>query len=296
MAQDPGLENLQAEVLECFDRFETSFDQVKQQVKIQIEQQQLPYFLDSLSFYEQHRLYRYQAWDRSATNDIYQQEKNIQMEMDRLVHSRLPITDVVSEYISNQIVKHCGWQNTTMILRPGTESWIHKMVSNDPVYLVDESHELLRPCMSQFNDAYQRRLRPYAVREDQNQDILWQLPDGQFGLVLAWNYFNHRPFEIIQQYLLELYKKMRPGGVLLMTYNDCDRWQGVRSVEYKTGSYTPGSIIQTFAHNLGFEQMSMYQSDGPWSWIEFQKPGTWQSARGGQALAKILPKPIAKSK
>jgi hypothetical protein len=125
---------------------------------------------------------------------------------------------------------------------------------------------------------------------------LWQLPNNQFGLVLAWNYFNHRPFEIVRQYLTELYEKIRPGGMLLMTFNDCDRWEGVRSVEAKTGLYTPGSLIKSFTESLGFEQHFTYHDHGPWTWIELRKPGEWQSYRGGQALAQILPKPIAKSK
>jgi SAM-dependent methyltransferase len=129
-----------------------------------------------------------------------------------------------------------------------------------------------------------------VIREDQEQDILWQLPDNQFGLVLAWNYFNHRPFEIVRRYLIELYRKMRPGGMLLMTYNDCDRWQGVKAVEAQVGLYTPGSLIQGFAESLGFEQRFIYHDEGPWTWIEFRKPGEWQSLRGGQTLAKIVPK------
>jgi hypothetical protein len=136
-------------------------------------------------------------------------------------------------------------------------------------------------------------LRPYVIREDQDQNILWQLPNNQFGVVLAWNYFNYRPFEVIRQYLTEIYTKLHPSGKLLMTYNDCDRWPGVVAVESSAGLYTPGSLIQSFAESLGFEQTFTYNNNGPWTWVEFTKPGEWDSLRGGQALAKILPKPVA---
>ena len=181
-----------------------------------------------------------------------------------------------------------------MILRPGRESWIDNMVNNDPIYLVDENYDLLKPTLLRFNEIYQRRLRTYIIREDQeDEEILWQLPEGQFGLVLAWNYFNNRPFEIIRRYLTELYTKMQPGGTLLMTFNDCDRWPGVKAVESGVGLYTPGSLIQGFANHLGFEEHFAYHDDGPWTWLELRKPGERQSLRGGQALAKILPKPVA---
>jgi len=110
---------------------------------------------------------------------------------------------------------------------------------------------------------------------------------------MAWNFFNHRPFEIIRRYLTELYNKMRPGGVLMMTYNDCDRWPGVAAAENRAALYTPGSLILNFADNLGFEKVFSYDDTGPWTYVEFQKPGNRPSLRGSQPMAQILPKPVA---
>jgi SAM-dependent methyltransferase len=286
ISQHSKLENFRFEILNSFDQFETAFNQLKEKVKKQIEEEEKPYFQNSYKTYEEFRSHRY-SWYKWRDPSEY---------VNNVLSSRLPVLDQTQEFILNRITRCSGWQTTTMILRPGSESWIHNMVSNDPIYLVDEDYELLKPVLSQFNDLYQRRLRTYTIQEDQDQDILWQLPDNQFGLVLAWNYFNHRPFEIIRQYLTELYEKIRPGGMLLMTYNDCDRWEGVKSVEATTGLYTPGSLIKSFAESLGFEQHFTYHDNGPWTWIELRKPGEWQSYRGGQALAQILPKPVAESK
>jgi SAM-dependent methyltransferase len=288
ISQHSELEDFRSKILNSFDQFETAFDQLKEKVKKQIEEEEKPYFQNSYKTYEEFRSHRYE-WYKWRDPGEY---------VDNVLGSRLPVVDQTQEFIMNRITRCSGWQTTTMILRPGLESWIHNMVSNDPIYLVDESYELLKPVLSQFNQLYQGRLRTYTIREDQDldQDILWQLPTNQFGIVLAWNYFNHRPFEIIRQYLKEIYEKIRPGGILLMTYNDCDRWEGVKSVEATTGLYTPGTLIKSFAESLGFEQHFTYHDNGPWTWIELRKPGEWQSYRGGQALAQILPKPIAESK
>jgi SAM-dependent methyltransferase len=286
ISQHSELENLRSDVLNSFDQFESAFNTIKRQVYDQIRKEEQPYLQNSYKTYEEFRSYRY-SWYKWRDPNEY---------VNNVLSSRLPVSDQTRELLINRITRVSGWQNTTMILRPGVESWIHNMVNNDPIYLVDEDYELLKPVLSQFNEAYQRRLRTYTIREDQDQDILWQLPNNQFGLVLAWNYFNHRPFEIIRQYLIELYRKMRPGGMLLMTFNDCDRWEGVKAVEATTGLYTPGSLILSFAESLGFEQHFTYHDNGPWTWIEFRKPGKWQSYRGGQALAQILPKPVAESK
>jgi hypothetical protein len=297
ISQHSELEDFRSEILNSFDQFETAFDQLKKKVKKQIEEEEKPYFQNSYTNYEQSRSWKYNDWFKTPPADqIEQQEKNVQMYVDRILNNRLPVTEQIQEQLTNRITRCSGWQTTTMILHPGLEPWIHSMVSNDPIYLVDESYELLKPVLSQFNDLYQRRLRTYTIREDQDQDILWQLPNNQFGLVLVWNYFNHRPFEIIRQYLTELYEKIRPGGMLLMTYNDCDRWEGVKAVEATSGLYTPGTLIKSFAESLGFEEHFTCHANGPWTWIELRKPGEWKSYRGGQALAQILPKPIAKSK
>lgn len=281
----PELETLRQTVLDSFDRFETEFDQIKQQIRNQIRKEEQPYLQNSYKTYEEFRSYRY-SWYEYRDPSEY---------IDCVLDNHLPMVDGSRELILNRIMRYSGWKNTTMILRPGTESWIQHMVNNDPLYLVDEQYDLLTPSKLQFKEEYQRRLCLYTIREDLelDQDILWQFPENQFGLILAWNYFNHRPFEIIRRYLTEFYKKMHPGGMLLMTYNDCDRWEGVKSVEAKTGLYTPGSLIRDFAHSLGFEEMYSYHDNGPWTWIEFCKPGEWESLRGGQALAKILPKSVA---
>jgi hypothetical protein len=49
-------------------------------------------------------------------------------------------------------------------------------------------------------------------------------------------------------------------------------------------------MILSFAESLGFELTFTFHDDGPWTWVEFQKPGEWNSLRGGQTLAKIVPK------
>ena len=84
--------------------------------------------------------------------------------------------------------------------------------------------------------------------------------------------------------------------MLLMTYNDCDRWPGVVAVETGTALYTPGILILSFAEMLGFETVFTWHENGPWTLLELRKPGKNTTLRGGQTLAKILPKPVAESK
>lgn len=298
LSNDSELDFLRLQLLDMFNHFENHFNLIKERVKSQIREDERAYLQDSYKFYEQTQSFRNLWFNMEFDNELSEDEKdrpklkeeNVQRQIESILNSRLDLSDTAQEYIKNRILFYSSWQKTTMIIRPALEQWIQILVSNDPLYLVDDSYDLLKPAMSQFNSLYQSRLRPYTIREDQDQDIFWQLPDNQFGVVLAYNYFNHKPFEIIRQYLTEIYSKIRAGGTLLMTYNDCDRWEGVKAVEHFSGLYTPGFLILDFAKSLGFEQGITWHENGPWTWVEFHKPGEWNSLRGGQTLAKILPK------
>jgi SAM-dependent methyltransferase len=164
------------------------------------------------------------------------------------------------------------------------------MVAYDPLYLVDLSHDYLTPAMNKFNEQYQNRLRPYVVREELDQEILSKIPDNQFGMCLAYNYFNFRPFEILKKYLAEIYQKLKPGGILAFTFNDCDRPSAVMLVENYYGCYTPGYLVQELAISMGYEIVYSWNDPGPVTWLELKKPGELTSLKGGQTLAKIVPK------
>jgi SAM-dependent methyltransferase len=92
-----------------------------------------------------------------------------------------------------------------------------------------------------------------VINDWKDTEILAAIPTNQFGLVFAYNYFNWKPIEIIERFLIEIYQKLRPGGALIFTYNECDNWYGVGAVENAWMCYTPGSRIQTIARNLGYK-------------------------------------------
>lgn len=200
------------------------------------------------------------------------------------------------DYIRSRVQRLNTWQYPAMILRPGNEVFINDMVACDPLYLVDLKHELLAPALARYNDTYQRRLRTYVIDEQGSDAMLRQLPDQQFGMILAYNYFNFRPFEVIREWLSELLVKLKPGGVLLMTFNDCDNDKAVMLAEQNYCCYTPGHLIRQLALTTGYLIQHEWNDQGPSTWLELQRPGTLTSLRGGQAMAKIIPKTVAESK
>lgn len=304
LANQDNLFYSQHTLISQFDKFVEQFEHFKKTIWDQIRELEKPYFQQSYRDYDIVNQHKYLWFDMDVSKmpahlqADQQQNKNsnVKTHIESILNKKLDISPYAMDFLSARILRYSGWQMTTMVVRPVTFPWLDKMVSNDPLYLVDENHELIAPAVSNWNELYQRRLQPYVIHELQNNEILWQLPDNQFGLVLIWNYFDHRPFEIIKQYLIEIYQKLRPGGVLCMSFNDCDRWQGVLAVESRSGLYTPGFLIKSFAQSLGFDIHFEWNEQGSWTWLELKKPGNFDSLRGGQTLARILPKPVAESK
>ena len=266
---------------QAFFSFEQDILSLKREIQNQIDRLGNEWLQKSYARYEQ------QLKDKSAQSVEalgYHHNKPMQISAD------------LETMLKTRVGSYCNWHYPAMIIHPMLEPFIYEMVSADPLYIVDESHYLIEPTMSQFGPGYQNRLRPYIIEESVDWPILGRLPDQQFGFCLAYNYLNYRPFELIKKYLSELYQKLLPGGVLAMTFNDCDRHQALQAVEQEVSCYTPGSLIRGWAKYVGFEEIFCHQDSSSSVWLELQKPGELTSLRGGQALAKILPKPVAKSK
>jgi hypothetical protein len=254
----------------AFVKFGSTIDQIKQHLDVLIEQQYPDMFRDSLRWFDHESIYE---------SDDY------------ILNRQLHIDPVGKELLLGRVLRYTDWRLPGLCFRPAREKWIEHLVPLDPLYLVDNNQQLLEPAVSGFHEQYQRRLRLYTVNDhNSNQNILAQLPVNQFGYVFAYNWFNFKPLSVIEQYLRELWHKIRPGGVILMTFNDCDYAHGVALAEKNFMCFTPGTRIMQIAENIGFDTLDRYRGEGDVAWLEFHKPGIVHSLRGGQTLAKIVKK------
>lgn len=247
--------------------FENSIEQIKIELQNTIDQNNESYFIQSFKNY--------------AESVDYETVESI-------LERKLPIYAEVADQLVTRIRDYNDWKHAALIMRPGREDWIQELVACDPLYLVDTHEELLEPALLRFNDQYQRRLRTYCIKETNDSGLLDQLPDTQFGFCLIYNFFNYKPIEIIRLYLTELYAKLKPGGVIAFTFNDCDRAEGIELFEKHFMSYTPCRNIITSCQEIGYEIKNIFRLDHSCTWIEITRPGTLTSIRGGQSLAKIL--------
>jgi predicted methyltransferase len=104
----------------------------------------------------------------------------------------------------------------------------------------------------------------------------------------VYNFFNYKPLEIVNQYLTEIYQKLKPGGVVAFTFNDCDHSGAAALAERNFMCYTPGRLVLAHAQTLGFQVRQRYRMNSSTTWIELQRLGQLTSLRGGQSLAKVV--------
>jgi len=197
------------------------------------------------------------------------------------------LSPLAADTFAQRIKIHTSWQHPGLIFRPAHLDILHEIVALDPMYLVDTHDKLLLPINKQFNDRYRRRVRAYMIDEYSDQPMLQQLPQDQFGLVVAQNFLNFKPLEVITQLISEVYQLLKPGGAFVFTYNNCDHAGQVRLVENFSGCYTPGRLIKSHAKKVGYIINFEFDETNGVNILELLKPGHRISLRGGQTLAVV---------
>lgn len=251
-----------------FVEYEAQLSSLKEELDQMIDQAEPAWFQESYRLYEEEMFHETPEY---------------------VLDRRLPTTPETGVTLRSRLMNYTNWQLPGIIIRPGMESFVDDMVSYDPLYLIDNDYALLKPAVEKFPEAYQRRLRQYIINE-QDEFILNKIPKNQFGMCLIYNFLNYKPLEVIRRYLTEVYEVLRPGGVCILTFNDCDRAIAIGLVEQHFACYTPGYLVYDLARSLGYEIIFTWNDGEASTWLELRKPGELSSLRGGQTLAKIIPK------
>jgi SAM-dependent methyltransferase len=225
-------------------------------------------------------------YDKSM--EIYREGENDDADyvLDRHNFKKLLYQTSTRDFFLERVKGYSNWKWPALEIRPAFGEISDAMVACDPVYFVDTHQGLFREVEKKWTPEYQKRLRYYVIDETAKK-IYQQLPALQLGLIVAVDFFNFRPLPIIKKHLAELFGLLRPGGLLMFTYNNCDYPIGVDNFENSYYCYTPGTEIKTMCKEIGFRTTASFDLENNVSWLELQRPGTLTSLKGGQTLGRI---------
>jgi len=244
--------------------------------------------MDSLIRQLEPELYK-QSFDAYVANLFHLDEESV-------LSSKMNLTEEWRHDLEFRIKSFSHWKYAGLIIRPGLENFLPQVVDCDPMYLADQSTNLLLPIVTTFPELYRDRVRMVNATENlSGQPFLTAIPEAQIGFCFAFHFFNFKPMEIIEQYFKEIYVKLKPGGIFVFTFNNCSRPFCADLAERKLRTYTPYDHVIRILLASGFKLLNTIEDHEELCWIECVKPGEFTSIRGGQVLGKlsVVPKVVA---
>lgn len=197
---------------------------------------------------------------------------------------QLVMADGSLEHLLNRIYLRTSWQYPALELGCRDGEFTKYLVAADPLYISDIDNEFLSSAISQFTPEYQARVRKYLIGRDFH---VYGLPINQFGFIFSFNFFNYLSLDTIKQFLLQANQWLRPGGIMLFTYNNADISASAGLAEDYFMTYVPKSMLVPMIESLGFEIVDAQDHWPSTSWIEIKKPGTLKTVKAHQALGEI---------
>lgn len=187
------------------------------------------------------------------------------------------------EVVIGRLGQYTNWKYPGIEIGPGDGQWTNHLVGMDPLYLVDVYEEFLNSTKLKFHPVYQSRLRTYKIPHGD----LSALPEKQFGFVFSWNVFNYFSLDTICLYLEKIKPLMRPGGVVMFSYNNCENYKSAELFENRYMTYVPNKDLSEKIKEMGYKIITARNEPTSVSWIEIKVPGELSSIRAGQTLGKI---------
>ena len=242
-------------------------------------------------------------------NLIAEQNVQNQANEESLIHNHLSTNEALENIICSRISSYSDWRFPGLQLhcryyRPQNKNYpvpinfaspqirINHMVANDPLYLLGSDIDHLKEIISSYNNLYQNRLRLYEVKE-RNLSVL---PYSQFGFILCWDFLNYLSIQTVRWYLNECIKLLRPGGVLMFSYNNGELTESAKIYDTGRAAWATEKHIRSMVSEIGYnilrsENHPTNDNEDTWvSWYEVQKSGELKTVRLCQAKGQVLTK------
>lgn len=195
----------------------------------------------------------------------------------------------IKQAVITDIRNHTNSKYPALEIGPGDGQWTEFMVAADPLYIVDIHPEFIESTKSKFPIEYQRRLRSYLLGwHDMPKDDLSILPQNQFGFIFSWQVFDFFPLDKIKLYLEQCFNLLRPGGVMMFSYNNCEFSNASVYAEIGFKSWMTKTLLIETCQEIGLEILDTKESLSGFHWIKIKKPGELKTIKAGQSMGEII--------
>jgi len=229
----------------------------------------------------------------AKSKEIYKNKlrESVEEKTDRYLFKNLLYNESFNDLLTERIALHTDCLYPGLQIAPGYGDITDKLVNCNPLYLVENTMEMFKEIKKWRQPQYQNRLRYYTVDDDQN-DPMHLLPQNQLGVIVVINWFNFKTIKTIENYLKSMLHVLRPGGVVIFTYNNCDYPKAIDKVDEMYYCYTNETEVTETCTQLGYEILASYnkgydQLDMGVSWLEIKKPGTLTTIRRSETMGII---------
>lgn len=201
----------------------------------------------------------------------------------------LPIEQELYSEVLVKIRGYTDWRYPALEIGPGDGQWTEHLVAADPLYIIDVHKEFIDSTLNKFGFEYRNRIRAYqtGMHVGKSDTDLSELPKDQFGFIFAWNVFDYFPLEHIKAFLSQCFDMLRPGGVMMFSYNNCDVPQCAEYVQQGFRSWMPEQLLLATCQSYGFEIISSVSKEMI-NWVEIKRPGILKTVKAHQVMGEII--------
>lgn len=167
-----------------------------------------------------------------------------------------------------QIKRYANWQIPGLIYGAKDTDLITALNGVNPIYIVDNYKEYADLQKSKFDPAVARRMRFYHL------DNVTSLPNNAIGLIVIYNELPFLPWSMSNALLKILSRKLRPGGVIIFNYNDCNTVKGLKYFEDRNMVFTTFEMFDNLLTSTDLSFVEKYNSAfGDFSYLIYTKNG-----------------------
>ena len=183
------------------------------------------------------------------------------------------ISKEFDDKINSFVQYHNTWKYPSLDANPVDGRYTRTMVGGDPLYVYCEKEAVANLVRDKFNEFYaKRRLRIY--------NHLDKFPQNQIGLAVCINLFEYMPLDPIKDIAKKIFNILRPGGVFLLSYNNCEERRSLELLSNNFRCYSTKNLMTNMLYGQGYDITDNGTTDdGVWSWMIVQKPGVLKTQR-----------------